>query len=232
MRKMRTKGIVIAIDGPGGSGKSSVGREVAFRIGYKFISTGKMYRALAWLCLQKGVNIDSEEEVLELIKANKIIFKDDGNVEFLIEVNGMIIERELYTETIASATSKVARLKQIREVFVAKQREIGILGGVVMEGRDITTNVFPDAELKIYLDASAIARARRRYEQLKANGIEANYDEILKMIITRDEQDKARNYNPLKIAKDSYYIDSTEMSKEDVVNLIVDLYRKLISRAG
>lgn len=225
---MRKNGIVIAIDGPAGSGKSSVGKAVAQAINYKFISTGKMYRAIAWLCMQKGVDVEDEKAVVELAKENPISFEYDENVEPKLTISGLTLDKELYTEDVAIKTSSVARIQGLRRFLVEEQRRIGKDGGVVMEGRDITTNVFPDAELKIYLDASAEARALRRVKQLAEQGIEADYNEICQMIKKRDFQDSTRTNNPLSISPDSIYIDTTYMSQDEVIQRIIELYNQKI----
>ncbi|MGC9070070.1 MAG: (d)CMP kinase [Elusimicrobiales bacterium] len=225
---MRKNGIIIAIDGPAGAGKTSVGKAVAEKIAYRFISTGKMYRAIAWLCKQECVDVSNEKEVVELAKKNPISFVENNSVELDVEIAGIRLDRELYLEEIADATSAVAKLKDLREFFVEEQRRIGRDGGIVMEGRDITTNVFPDAELKIYLDASPQARAERRVRQLESKGIKADYNEILSMILKRDHQDSTRKENPLLKSSDSIYIDTTSMSQQEVVNLIVNLYKQKI----
>ncbi len=225
---MRKNGIVIAIDGPAGAGKSSVGKAVAEKINYRFISTGKMYRAIAWLCKKQGIDVDDEEKVIQLAIKNPINFVENGGVEPDLEIAGFRLDRELYLEDIAQATSTVARLKKLREFLVEEQRRIGKDGGIIMEGRDITTNVFPDAELKIYLDASPQARAERRVKQLESKGVKADYNQILSMILQRDLNDSTRKENPLLKSSDSIYIDSTSMTQHQVINLIVDLYRKKI----
>lgn len=227
---MRKNGIVIAMDGPAGAGKSSVGKAVAEKINYKFISTGKMYRAIAWLCMQKNIDINNEDIVLEIALKNPISFIEKNGVEPVLVISQTELDRELYLEDVAANTSIIARSKKIREFLVKEQRRIGENGGVIMEGRDITTNVFPDAELKIYLDASPQARAERRLKQLESKGIKANYSEILSMIIQRDHQDSTRKENPLLKTQDSIYIDSTNMSQQEVVDFIIKLYSDTILR--
>lgn len=227
---MRKNGIIIAMDGPAGAGKSSVGRAVAKSIDYKFISTGKMYRAVAWLCVQRDIDIENEDKVFDLAIKNPIIFKDNGDVEPDLEIAGFKLEKELYLEEVASKTSLVARMPKLRKFLVEEQRRIGKDGGVIMEGRDITTNVFPDAELKIYLDASPQARAQRRVNQLKEQGLEANYKEILDMIIKRDLQDSTRANNPLLKSSESIYIDTTNLTQQEVVNKIIELYKEVIKK--
>lgn len=225
---MRKNGIIIAMDGPAGAGKSSVGKAVAKIIGYKFISTGKMYRAVAWLCMNKDINIDDEEAVFNLAVTNPIRFIENGDVEPTLEIAGFRLEKELYLEEVASKTSLVARMSKLRNFLVEEQRKIGKDGGVIMEGRDITTNVFPDAELKIYLDASPQARAKRRLNQLKEQGIDANYEEILDMIIKRDIQDTTRKNNPLFKSSQSVYIDTTNLTQQQVVDKILELFYNTI----
>ena len=210
---MRPNGIIIAIDGPAGVGKSTVGKLVAGRLGYSFISTGKMYRALAWKALEKGISLEDDGKLVALAGSVKWDFPKGSGPEADVSLDGRTLDLELSEERVSKASSGIARLA----------------GGVVMEGRDIGTNVFPDAELKVYLDASPEARARRRSGQLKAQGLGADYDEILDFIIKRDAQDSGRENNPLKKAEDAHYLDSTAMQREKVVDAIVDLVR---SREG
>jgi len=227
---MRKNGIVIAIDGPAGAGKSSVGKSIASEINYKFISTGKMYRAVAWLCVKENIDITNEENVLQIAKQNKMVFVDEGGCEPSLYIGNLKLENELYDEEIAKKTSDIAKMPKVREFLVTKQREIGKDGGVVMEGRDTTTNVFPDAELKIYLDARPEERAKRRIKQLSEKGIKTDYNEILNMIIKRDEQDAKREYNPLKKSSSCYYIDTTNLTQEEVKQKILELYYKIVSK--
>ncbi|MEW5950815.1 MAG: (d)CMP kinase [Elusimicrobia bacterium] len=216
--------IVIAIDGPAGVGKSSVGKDFASKINYKFISSGKMYRALAFKALEKGISPDNESELLKLASSSFWEFKSSGGPEPVLYLDGRPLDSELTDEKIGKATSSVARLFSVREFLVKKQREIGSAGGIVMEGRDIGTNVFPDAPLKFYLDASAQARAKRRVYQLNKAGLKADYEEILAMIISRDEQDSKRAHNPLKKARDAVYIDSTNMTREEVCSVMLKAF--------
>lgn len=223
------KGIVITIDGPAGVGKSSVGKDFAQSIGYKFISTGKMYRALAYKAFQNKIFVEDENTLLELAKNTKWEFISNSSVEPILHLDGIALDKQLNDENIARLTSSVARLPRIREFMVMKQREIGREGSLVMEGRDIGTNVFPDSPLKFYLDASPQARAERRVKQLISQGIKANYDEILSLIIERDEQDSRRKYNPLKKADDAHYIDTTNMTQSEVVKKMLSLFKENIS---
>lgn len=224
----RPQGIIIAIDGPAGVGKSSVGKMLALKINYRFLSTGKMYRALAWKSLKKGLNIEDEDSILKMAENSIWEFKFHSMPEPVLYLDGIPLDKELSDENIGKATSFIARLLKVRNFMVAKQREIGEKGGFIMEGRDIGTNVFPDAELKIYLDASPQARALRRVRQLEKEGIKADYDQILNMIEKRDYQDSLREYNPLRKAEDSIYVDSTNLTQEEVCFNIYELYKEVI----
>ncbi|GAB4028337.1 MAG: (d)CMP kinase [Elusimicrobiota bacterium] len=219
--------IVIAIDGPAGVGKSSVGKIFASSINYRFISSGKMYRALAYKALAEGVSPQDEKSLLSLAMESSWEFRQKEGPEPVLYLDGKPLDRELADENIGKATSSVARLVLVRDFLVKKQREIGSGGGIVMEGRDIGTNVFPDSPLKFYLDASPQARAERRVLQLREAGLVADYEEILKMIIARDAQDSQRKHNPLKRAADAVYIDSTGINREEVCRLMLEAFHKV-----
>jgi CMP/dCMP kinase len=220
---MRRLGVVIAIDGPAGVGKSTVGKLVASRLGYRFISTGKMYRALAWKALELGLDLGGDAGLVALARSLRWEFPKGTGPEADVALDGQVLGRELAEERSGRAASAIATLSGVRLFMKDMQRQAGLDGGVVMEGRDIGTNVFPDAEVKVYLDASPEARADRRVEQLRRLGEPADRAEILAFIIKRDAQDSGRAVNPLKKAEDARYLDSTSIPREAVVDAIVAL---------
>ncbi len=225
---MRASGIVIAIDGPAGVGKSTVGKMVAKRIGYSFISTGKMYRALAWKALANGLGLEDDEKLVALARSLRWEFPKGAGPEADVSLDGKVLALELSEESVSRASSSIAKLPGVRLFMKDMQRQAGLSGGVVMEGRDIGTNVFPDAELKIYLDASPEARAKRRVGQLKEQGMPADHAQILDFIVKRDAQDSGRKNNPLRKADDAHYLDSTSVPRDQVVEAIVELFKAAV----
>jgi cytidylate kinase len=224
----RTGGIVVAIDGPAGVGKSTVGKMVAARLGYRFVSTGKMYRALAWKGLELSVSLEDDAGLVKLANSVKWSFPKGAGPEADVSLDGRVLALELSDERVSRASSAIAKLPGVRLFMKEMQRQAGLDGGVVMEGRDIGTNVFPDAELKVYLDASPEARAKRRVGQLQGQGMPADYAEILDFIRKRDAQDSGRSINPLKKADDAHYLDSTSIPRERVVDEIVRLFQAAV----
>ncbi len=224
----RPKGIIIAIDGPAGVGKSTIGRLAASRLGYKFFSTGRMYRALALKALEAGLPVDDGPALAALARRLRWEFRDAAGPEHDMYVDGVLMGDQLSDEKVSRASSAVARLREVRDFMRDSQRGAGRDGGVIMEGRDIGTNVFPDAELKIYLDASPEARAARRAGQLKELGQPAGYAEILDFIKKRDAQDSGREHSPLKKADDGHYLDSTSLTRDQVVEEIVRLHAAVL----
>ena len=225
---MKRKGLVIAMDGPAGVGKSTVGGLVAKSLGYKFINTGEMYRALTWKALETGQDLNDNEGVLALAKSLKWEFKpvDDSGTTLKTYINGTVVTQQIREERVSVNSSHVAANPGVRKFLSKLQRNLGEGGSIVMEGRDITTNVFPDADVKIYLDASPEERADRRYRQLKATGHEADRDKILAAILKRDLNDLKREINPLKQAADALVIDSTKMTMRQVADKILRRIRR------
>jgi len=210
---------IIAIDGPAASGKSTLGRRLADSLGYLFFDTGVMYRAVTWIALQRGVNVRDEAAVTKLAEKIQIdvapASKPDGRACDVI-VEGKDVTWETRQPEVDTNVSIVSAYRGVRNAMSKQQRRIGQRGGVVMVGRDIGTVVLPEADLKIYLDASAGQRARRRYNEIKARGGEANYDHILAGVIERDRIDSTRNVAPLRAADDAMVIDSDSMSADEV----------------
>lgn len=214
---------IIAIDGPAGAGKSTIAKSLARQLGYLFINTGAMYRAIAWKALQLGASLEDIERIGKL--AEDSLIELTGTVDALhVLIDGRDITEEIATPTISQAASVVSAISSVRRALVARQQQIGEAGGVVMESRDIGTQVFPDAEIKIYLDASAEARAERRHTDDLAKGI--NTGSLLTTqteIEERDQRDKTRADSPLVQAEDAVYIDSSALTIEQVVAKILDL---------
>jgi len=216
---------VIAIDGPVGSGKSTVARRVAEVLGYVYLDSGAMYRAVAWKALRGNLRLDSEEELQAMAGASRIdMLSADGS--FRVLVDGTDVTDQIRSAAVAQAASKVAVLAGVRAVLVKEQRRAAGAGGVVMEGRDIGTVVFPDADLKIFLDASVEVRAERRRLQHAQKGEQLEFSEVLEQVRQRDRRDRERAVSPLVRAKDAVLVDNTAMSAEETARLIVFLARE------
>jgi cytidylate kinase len=226
--RAKRRGLIIAMDGPAGVGKSTVGGLVAKSLGYQFINTGEMYRALTWKALADGVDLDDHEAVLALAKRLTWEFKpiEDGGITLKTFLDGAPVTTQIREERVSVNSSRVAANPGVRKLLSRLQRELGAGGSIVMEGRDITTHVFPDADVKIYLDASPEERASRRYRQLKAAGQEADRSAILSAILKRDLNDLKREINPLKQAPDALVIDSTQLTMRQVADRILRHVRR------
>lgn len=214
--------LIIAIDGPVGSGKSTVARRVAGLLGYVYLDSGAMYRAVAWKALRDHVPLDSEDALSTLAGATRIDLLS-GDSDFRVVVDGTDVTSQIRSPQVAQAASKVAVIAGVRSVLVAEQRRAAKGGGVVMEGRDIGTVVFPDADLKIFLDASVEVRAERRRLEHEQKGEPLEFAEVLEEVRQRDRRDRGRAVSPLIRAHDSVYVDNTAMSAEETARLIVFL---------
>lgn len=224
--------ITIAIDGFSSSGKSTMARRLASSIGYRYIDSGAMYRAVTLYALRHGWATPQGVDTQALVAALPHISIDfapqpDGSQHTLL--NGEDVERQIRGIEVSEAVSPVAAISQVRHALVAMQQRLGIGGGIVMDGRDIGTTVFPDAELKIYVDASAETRAQRRYDEMRAKGMEVDYDEILENVRTRDHIDSTRAESPLRKADDAVLLDNSDMSLEQQDAYLLELFRRTIA---
>lgn len=219
---MRTNGYLIAIDGTAGTGKSSVGCAVAAHLGYGFLSTGEMYRALAYKVFAKKINPEDHDAVLEAARQLRFTFMRQPDAKLKMFVDGEYLGDKLHLEEVGAVASRVSTNGEARRVLTDKMRDVGEDGGIVMEGRDVGTVVFPDAEIKFYLDASAEERAKRRVNQLKEAGQKPDYNQILKMIQERDYRDSHRAVSPLKPAEDAVVIDTSSLTMQQVIDAALE----------
>ncbi len=212
----RENGIIVAIDGPSGAGKSTLASLLAKKLGYLQIDTGAMYRAMALLATRKGVDLDNSGEV-ERFSREATVELAPGNGKTRVFADGEEVTSEIRTPEISMLTSRISALPAVREAMTRLQRRMAEKGGVVLDGRDIGTVVFPDAEVKFYLSASAEERGRRRYLELKAKGQSVSLEDTIRDVVRRDEQDSAREIAPLRMSDDAIPVDSTGLSIEEVV---------------
>ena len=215
-------GFIVAVDGPAGSGKGTITKKVAEKMNLTYIDTGAMYRCVALAMLEQNIKLEETEKIVELLKNIKIEFKEDENSKKVF-LNGNDVSLKIRTVEVTEYTSTVATIGIVREHLVKLQREMAETIDVIMEGRDIGTNVFPNADVKIYLDATPEERAKRRYKQNKENGIDTPYEEILKNVIDRDYRDSHRENAPLTKASDAVYLDSTGITIEEVVDKAINI---------
>lgn len=214
-----TETVNIALDGPAGSGKSTVSKLIAKKLNILCLDTGAMYRACALKCVREGVDLSDEAAVEKLIQNINIEVKYEDGIQHTY-LDGDDVSAEIRRNEISMLASKVSALKCVREKMVELQRKIAANTSCILDGRDIGTNVLPNAKFKFYLTASPEVRAKRRSEENAQKGLESNFDDILKDIIKRDEQDKNRKIAPLKRADDAVLVDSSEMNIEEVVVFI------------
>jgi cytidylate kinase len=219
---------IIAIDGPAASGKSTLGRRLADSLGYLFFDTGVMYRAVTWGVLQHGLKINDEAAVTNLAETAQIDVrppsKEDGRACDVL-LDGVDITWETRRPDVEANVSPVSAYRGVRQALASQQRRIGLRGRVIMVGRDIGTVVLPEADLKIYLDASAEERARRRYKEILQRGGQANYEKVLDGVRKRDEIDSTRAFSPLRAAEDAVILDSDKLNADEVFSKVEDLCR-------
>ncbi len=217
----RPNGLLIAIDGTAGTGKSTVGRAVACSLGYSFLSSGGLYRALAYTVFAKKIDPADGEAVLAAAQALQFHFERQPDATLKMFVDGEYLGNKLQLDEVAQTASKVSTNAAARAVLTEKMRQAGKDGGIIVEGRDIGTVVFPDAEVKIYLDATAEVRADRRVKQLAEQGVQADYGQILASIQERDLRDSTRAASPLKPAADAVKIDTSYLTQDQVTDEVL-----------
>lgn len=217
--------LVIAIDGPSGAGKSTIARLLALRLGYTYIDTGAMYRAVGWKAAQDGVDPANEAALETLCGRIEVSIEHDHDGQRVL-VNGVDVTGEIRTPAMGMMASTVSKSPAVRARLLTLQRALGERGGVVMDGRDIGTVVFPGADAKFFLDASDEERGRRRYRELKGKGMDVDLATITEEIRQRDRQDSGRALAPLRRAQDARFIDSSSMTIEQVVDAMLDHIRE------
>jgi CMP/dCMP kinase len=228
--------MTIAIDGPAGSGKSTVARRVAALLGYLYLDSGAMYRAVALKALERGISLANDADLEALALETHIELKaptaeqDAAGLKNRVFLDGSEVTQEIRTGEVAQAASRLATIAGVRRVLVAEQQRAGQGGGVVMEGRDIGTVVFPGAELKIFLDASPEVRAQRRWKEHQEKGESLTLLEVLQEVRERDKRDRERKVSPLVKAKDAVLVDNTAMGIEETARLIVFLANERVGR--
>lgn len=210
---------IIAIDGPSGSGKGTIAKEVANRLNYTYIDTGAMYRCVALKALRENLDESNEDKIVDLLKNMDIKLTNDGKVY----MDNEDVSEEIRTMEVTTLVSKISRIVNLRLVMEDKQRNLAKKGNVVMEGRDITTVIFPNADYKFYIDAALEIRAERRYKQNLEKGITSTYEEVYESLKQRDYDDMNRELGALKRTDDQVYIDNGINTKEESVNQIIEI---------
>lgn len=215
--------IIIAIDGYSGCGKSSTAKEVARRLGYTYVDSGAMYRAVTLYFLRNDVDPKNQGQVEQALKEIKITFQKNEQGNSITVLNGELVEDQIREMKVSENVSKVSALSAVRKAMVSQQQQLGKDRGIVMDGRDIGTVVFPDAELKIFLSADLKVRAERRLAELRSKGSNAGLEEIIKNLSSRDEADSSRADSPLAKAEGAVEIDTSDLTFEDQVQQVINL---------
>jgi cytidylate kinase len=212
--------LIVAIDGPSGAGKSTLAKRLARELGFMYLDTGAMYRALALKILRQGLDLDDQERLAALVNATKIdLIEARANLKVLLD--GVDVSDLIRTPEVSQMASKVSAFPVVRKRMLDLQRALGQNGSVVAEGRDIGTVIFPNAEVKIYLDASVNERARRRYEELRNRGRAVSFEDTVREIEERDKRDSERDLAPLKKAEDALAIDSSALGADAVAEQVM-----------
>ena len=224
--------LIIAIDGPAGSGKSTVAKEVAKKLGLIYVDTGAMYRALTLKAVEKNIDLADSDALISLAKNTEIRLETDKNFKLSVKLDKKDVSEEIRTPFVTNNVKHVACISGVRKEMVNLQRRVASGRGAVLEGRDIGTVVFPDADIKIYLDASIDERVRRRYKELVVKNPGITLEEVKKDVAARDKSDEERSVGPLKKAADAVLIDTTKLTIPQVVDKILEEVKALKSHSG
>ncbi len=216
---------IVAIDGPAGAGKSTIARMLAKKLRYVYIDSGAMYRAVTWKAMKSGYDLNDPVKLVSLARNTMLEFKKYKN-KITLFADGKAVGREIRTTEVTANICHLADNGGVRKVMVKRQQQTAQGGGIVMEGRDIGTKVFPRAEFKFFLDASVDERARRRYREYQERGVKVNLSDIRRDIMTRDRKDKTRAVSPLRQAADAVVIDSSRLTPRQVVDAMLKVIRK------
>lgn len=222
------KKLIIAIDGPASSGKSTTAKLLAEKLGYLYIDTGAMYRAVTLMALRNNI-VDDEEKIINLARNLDIQLKFE-NGQISVFVDGIDVSEDIRSLEVSNFVSPVSKIEEVRKIMVEKQRLMGKNGGVVMEGRDITTVVFPNADVKIFLTATIDERANRRVKEYRSKGVDIDFDKVVENIKERDRIDSSREVSPLRKSEDAIEIDTSNLTIEQQVNSILEKVNEVLSR--
>lgn len=217
----------VAIDGPSGSGKSTLAKQISKQLNIGYLDTGAMYRTVAYFCLEKGVDLEKQKDIIGILNDINIDVKWDNNGQHTL-LNGVDVSEKIRQEIVSKGASKVAIVEDVRSLLVRLQQEISKNNSMILDGRDIGTQVLPNAEIKFYIDAIPEKRAERRYKEILKKGIEVDYDTVLKDVVERDYRDKNRDIGPLIQADDAIYIDTTEMTFDEVFEKTISLIKDVV----
>ncbi len=230
---MSQKTFQIAIDGPVAAGKGTISRLIADKLDFLYVDTGAMYRIVALLGIENKVDLDNEEKLAPLIAGTEITMRNPTKAEMdgrltTVLLNDKDVSWDIRTEEISEGASRVAEHPKVRDELIKKQQEIAQQQNVVMEGRDITYRVLPNADLKIFLTANKVVRAKRRHFELLTKGVDIDFDEVFQNLVQRDERDRQREVSPLKKEPEAWLIDTSDLSIKQVVNLIMSKVKILM----
>ena len=226
------KGLVVAIDGPASAGKSTIARQVACRLGYLYVDTGAMYRAVAWKALQMGLTLDEPDQIVKTCQEMEIKLEPAPDGQLRILADGEDVTKEIRQPEIGEFASAASAIAGVRKRLVELQRDLGKAGGVVMEGRDIQTVVFPEAEVKVFLTASAEQRAHRRFSELRERGEQLDLESVKREVRSRDQRDSTRDLAPLQPAADAVILDTTNLTIQQVVERVLEIVKSTADPSG